>query len=347
MTPRLPVALIASAVVGAALFVPSFAVPPAPPSPQMKAVLDSLAALKPKPIEKLTPAEARKQPGPPNAVMALLKKQGKPTTPEAVGSVKDTTVPGLAGSIPVRVYTPAGSGPFPVLVYFHGGGWVIAGINAYDSSGRALANAAKAVVISVGYRSAPESRFPAAHEDSYAATQYIIKNAAKFGGDPKKVAVGGESAGGNLATAVCLMAKDRKGAMPVYQLLVYPVTDSSLAYPSVEQYAKAKPLNKAMLPWFFKYTLKKPSDAKSKYLAVVKNPNLRGLPPATVINAEIDPLRDQGKAYVAKLKAAGVPVRYKLYPGVTHEFFGMTAVVDAAKDAVQFAAQGLQTAFNK
>lgn len=320
---------------------------PPTPDPQMKAVLQSLAELKPKPIEKLSPAEARKQPGPPDAVKRTLKKQGKPITPEAVGSVKDIMVPGATGQIPARVYTPSGAGPFPVLVYYHGGGWVIAGINAYDSSCRALCNAAGAVVVSVGYRLAPETRFPGQHEDSYAALQYVMKNAATMNGNPKKVAVAGESAGGNLATAVCLMAKDRKGVMPIYQVLVYPVSDTSLAYPSVEINKNAKPLNKPMLPWFINHTVAKPADKTNKYLAGIKNPNLSGLPPATVIAAEIDPLMSETKAYADKLQKAGVPVRYKLYTGVTHEFFGMGAVVDKAKDAVGFAAQGLKSAYNK
>ena len=208
-----------------ALSVPAFAAPPLPPpdqkaDPQMKAVLHELAAMNPVPLYKLTLAQVRLRPGPPDAVKAVLKKQGKPITPEPVAKVEDRKIPGPAGTIPVRVYTPEGTGPMPVLVYYHGGGWVIANINAYDSSCRALANLAKCVVVSVGYRQAPEHKFPASHEDSYAALQYVMKNTAQFGGDPKKVAVGGESAGGNLASAVCQMARDRKGMMPIYQLNV-------------------------------------------------------------------------------------------------------------------------------
>lgn len=337
-----------AAAVAALSFVPaSVQAAPPPPDPQMKAVLQSLAELKPKPIEKLSPAEARKQPGPPDAVKLTLKKQGKPVTPEPVAKVEDIKIPGAAGEIPARVYTPSGTGPFPVLVYFHGGGWVIAGINAYDSSCRALTNAAGAVVVSVGYRMAPEHRFPAAHEDSYAATQYIMKNAATMNGDPKKVAVGGESAGGNLATAVCLMARDRKGTMPVHQMLVYPVTDTGLAFDSMLINKDAKPLNKAMMAWFVRYTISKPADKNHPYLAVLRNKNVSGLPPATVITAQIDPLLSEAKAYADKLQKAGVPVRYKYYSGVTHEFFGMGAVIDKAKDAVGFAATGLKEAYNK
>lgn len=317
------------------------------PDPQMKAVLDQLAALHPKPIEKCTPAEARLQPSPADAVKALLKKQGKSTAPEPVGSVKNTTVPGPAGPIPVRVYTPDGSGPFPVVVYIHGGGWVIATIDTYDASPRALCNLAQCVVVSVEYRKAPEHKFPAAHEDCYAALQYVMKNAAIMNGDPQRVAVAGESAGGNMATAVCMMAKQRGGMMPVAQVCVYPVASGTLNWPSVAQNAAAKPLNKPMLQWFFKYTLKTPADAKNKLLDLVNAPSsdLQGLPPATIITADIDPLHDEGKAFADKLQQVGVKVSYRNYSGVAHEFFGMGAVVDKAKEAEQFAADGLKSAF--
>ncbi|BDI28612.1 hypothetical protein CCAX7_006630 [Capsulimonas corticalis] len=339
---------IAPALVLAGLStLPSFAQMPAKPDPQMKQVLDSLASLHPKPIETLTPAQARKQPGPPDAVKALLKKQGKSTAPEHVAKVENRTVPGPAGPIPVRVYTPEGSGPFPVLVYFHGGGWVIAGVQAYDSTPRALANLAKCVVVSVGYRMAPEHRFPAAHMDSYAATQYIMNHTAEFGGDPKHVAVGGESAGGNLAASVSIMARDKKGKMPVYQMLVYPVSNYGFDTPSYIENAKAKPLNKPMMKWFFKYTVSSPKDASNPYLSINREKNLHGLPPATVITDQIDPLRSEGKTYADHLKAAGVPVQYRNYDGVTHEFFGMGAVLDKAKAANAFAADGLKSAFSK
>ena len=325
--------------------------PPAPAQadPQMQAVLDQLATMGGKPIETLTPDEARKQPTPADAVKALLAKQGKPTDPEAVGSVKDTTVPGPGGDIPVRVYTPAGDGPFPVVVYVHGGGWVIATIDTYDSSARAMCNLAKSVIVSVEYRKAPEFKFPSAHEDVYAALQYVMKNAPTMNGDPKRVAIMGESAGGNMAAAACMMAKDRKGMMPVYQVLVYPVANYAFNTPSYKENTYAKPLNKAMMKWFFNYTLKTPDDGKSKYLSLIRatNSDLKGLPPATVITDQIDPLRNEGLVYASILRQAGDKVQYKNYDGVTHEFFGMGAVVDKAKDAEQFAADGLKSAFGQ
>lgn len=319
--------------------------------PQMKAVLMSLMELHPKPIEKLKPSVARVQPGPTDAVKRTLIKQGRSTAPEAVGLIIDTTVPGPAGQIPVRVYQPRGVNPsnLPVLVYFHGGGFVIASVQAYDSSCRALANAAKCMVVSVGYRYAPEHRLPAAHEDCYAATQWVMNNAAKWGGDQNRVAVGGESAGGNLATTMCMMARDRGGKMPIYQMLVYPYVDTSFASanaPSAIQNAKVIPLNRAMLTWFSRYALPSARFGRN-HLASPLFGNVRGLPAATVVQAELDPLRSQGTSYIAKLRAAGIPVRARLYRGVTHEFFGMGAVIDQSKDAVNFAAQGLMGAFNR
>lgn len=318
----------------------------ASPDAQMKAVLDELGSLGGKPIEKLSATEARKQPTPADAVMKLLKKQGKSTTPEAVAKVENRTIPGPAGQIPVRIYTPAGKGPFPVLVYFHGGGWVIADLNTYDSSPRALANAANCIVVSSHYRQAPEHMFPAAHDDAYAATQWAMKNAASFNGDPKRVAVGGESAGGNMAAAVSMMLRDRKAQMPVHQMLIYPVTNDDMNTQSYKDNANAKPLNKAMMPWFANKYFSQ-ANHKNVYAFPLKSPNLKMLPPATIIGAQIDPLMTEGKQYADKLKAAGVPVNYKLYNGVAHEFFGMGAVVDKAKDAVKVAAADLKKSFKK
>lgn len=324
-----------------ALGAPSMAMP----DPQMQAVLNQLAALHGKPIEKCTPAEARHQPGPGDAVKALLIHEGVSTAPEHVASVEDKSVPGPAGLITVRVYKPEGDGPFPVLVYSHGGGYVIASVSAYDASCRALANDAKCMVISVAYRMAPETKLPAAQEDVYAVTQWVFHNVKDWNGDPKRIAVGGESAGGDLATETCLMARDRKGQMPIYQLLVYPITDNRLSWPSMQENAKAKPLSRAMMAWFFHYALTRPSDGLDPLISPLRAVSLQGLPPATVILAQIDPLRSEGAAYATRLKAAGVPVSMKIFTGVTHEFFGMSAVLDKAKEAQAFASQGLASVF--
>jgi acetyl esterase/lipase len=223
---------------------------------------------------------------------------------------------------------------------------VIANLDTYDASPRALANAAQAVVVSTHYRQAPEHKFPAAHDDTWAAYEWVLKNAASFNGDPKRVALAGESAGGNMAASIAMMARDRKVQMPVHQLLVYPVANHAFDTTSYQENANAKPLGKAGMQWFFGHYLKAISDGANPRVSILRAANLAGLPPATVITAQIDPLRSEGEAYAKKLKDAGVAVKYQNYDGVTHEFFGMGAVVDTAKQAVQLAGSELRAAFN-
>jgi acetyl esterase len=319
---------------------------PAAPNSQMKAVLDELAALSPQPIETLSPEEARKQPTPTDAVKALLKSQDKSSDPEPVAEVDHRKVESPDGrNIPVRIYTPRGEGPFPVIVYYHGGGFVIADLDTYDASCRALCNGARAVVVSVDYRRAPEHKFPAAVDDAYGAYIWVRHNAAKINGDPAKVAVAEESAGGNLATVVSLMAKEQSAALPTFQLLMYPLVDNDMNRESYVENADSKPLNRAMMGWFMKHYLSDPTSANDPHVCPFKAKDMTGLPPAMVITAQIDPLRSEGKAYADKLKAAGVEVQYKNYDGVTHEFFGMAAVVDVAKQAQSDASAALAQAF--
>jgi len=317
---------------------------PAAPDQQMQAVLTELQALNPKPIPQLSAAEARKQPTPADAVKALLTKQGKSTAPEPVGSVANRTIPGAGGPIAVRIYTPKGPGPFPVIVYYHGGGWVIADLNTYDASPRALANLTKAVVVSSHYRQGPEHKFPAAHQDAFTAYRWVLANAKSLKGNPAKVAVAGESAGGGLAAAVSMMARDSGAQMPVHQLLVYPIAGYDLNTPSYQENAEAKPLNKAMMAWFFEKYLRSPDDGKNPLIDLV-NANLKGLPPATIVTAQIDPLRSEGKTLADRLEEAGVEVDYKNYEGSSHEFFGMGVVLDDAKAAQQQAAAGFAKGF--
>ncbi|HEV8176256.1 MAG TPA: alpha/beta hydrolase [Gemmatimonadales bacterium] len=319
---------------------------PAAPDQEMQAVLTQLEALHPKPIPQLSAAEARKQPTPADAVKALLRKEGKSTAPEPVGKVTNRTVPGAGGPIPIRIYTPKGSGPFPVIVYYHGGGWVIADLDTYDASPRALANLANAIVVSSHYRQGPEHKFPAAHQDAFTAYRWALANAKSLGGDPSKVAVVGESAGGGLATAVSMMARDSGAQMPVHQVLVYPIAGYDLNTPSYQENAEARPLNKAMMAWFFDQYLRSPADGKNPLIDLV-NADLKGLPAATVITAQIDPLRSEGKTLADRLETAGVDVDYKNYEGATHEFFGMGAVLDDAKAAQQQAADGLKKGFGR
>lgn len=315
------------------------------PSPEMQKVLDKLATLGGKPIETLEPAEARKQPTPADAVKALMTEQGMSTAPDAAVTTKDVSYPAGAGSQKARVYTPAGAkGPLPVVLYIHGGGWVIADLDVYDSSPRALAKAANAIVVSIEYRHAPEAKFPAAHDDANAAYQWIVANAAKWGGDPKKIAIVGESAGGNMAVNVAIAARDKGWPKPLSVVAVYPVADTSPDTASKKAFAAAKPLSTPMLDWFFKHTLAKPEEAQDPRLNLVAA-KLDGLPPTTIILAQIDPLHDDGAHLADKLRAAGVTTDLKEYPGVTHEFFGMGSVVPAAKEAVDYAAGKLKAAF--
>jgi acetyl esterase/lipase len=314
----------------------------AKPDVQMQAVLDQLAALGGKPIETLTPAEARKQPTPADAVKALLKKQGKSTAPEPVAKVEDRVLKGPGGTIPIRIYWPAGAGPFPAMLYIHGGGWVIATLDTYDSSARALANATQSVVVSTHYRQGPEAKFPAAHDDVFAAYRWMVDNASSINASASRPTVAGESAGGNLALNVAMRARDEKFTLPVHQLLVYPIAGSDTTTPSYVENAMAKPLNKPIMEWFFKHYLRGQQDWTDPRIDLVKTANLKGLPPATIINAQIDPLRSEGEMLAKRLRDAGVTVRQRTYDGVTHEFFGMGAVLDKAKDALQFATAGLR-----
>lgn len=315
------------------------------PAPDMQKVLDKLSSLGGKPIETLSPSDARKQPTPTDAVKAVMTDMGMSTTPDAAVTTKDVTYPISGGSQKARIYTPAGAtGALPVILYIHGGGWVIADLDVYDSSPRALAKAANAIVVSIEYRHAPEAKFPAAHNDANNAYKWVLANAASWGGDPKKVAVVGESAGGNMAVNVAITARDNGLQAPATIVAVYPVADSNLATASKVKYAGAKPLNTPMLGWFFTNTLPNPAAAADPRLNLV-SAHLKGLPPTTIILAEIDPLHDDGANLAEKLKAAGVVTDIKEYPGVTHEFFGMGSVVANAKAAVDFAAGKLKAAF--
>jgi acetyl esterase len=312
----------------------------------MKAVMDAHKALGGKPIEDLEPAEARQQPTPTDAVMAVLKKNGYSTEPLKLGKVEDIEIDGADGRIPARIYTPEGDGPFPVIVYFHGGGWVIADIDVYDAAPRALAKGAKAIVVAPSYRQAPEHKFPAAHDDAFAAYRWVLKNVADHGGDASRVAVAGESAGGNLAANVAIMARDKDVTEPLHQLLVYPAAQNDMTTESYKENEAAWPLNKPMMEWFVKHVFESKDQTSDPRLSLVKA-KLNDLPPATIILAEIDPLRTDGEMLAKAMKDAGVEVTLETYDGAAHEFFGMAAVVEDAKDAQALASKALAAAFAK
>jgi acetyl esterase/lipase len=334
------------------------ALPPAPPppstkmaakpNPDMQAVLDQLKVLGSMPIEQLTPDVARIQPSAADAAPALMVKEGMDPLPDQ--SV--TTMDMAYGSDPnqfARIYKPAmpaAPGPMPVIVYYHGGGWVIADVKTYDATPRFLAKQLNAIVVSVEYRHAPEFKFPAQHDDAFAAYRWVAGNAANWGGDPAKMALAGESAGGNLAVATAIYVRDNNLPMPVHILSVYPIANSDMNLPSRKDSAGAKPLNTAMLKWFGYYYQTSDADAQDPRLNLVKA-NLKGLPPTTIVNAQIDPLRSDGETLAGAMRGAGDRVEQRTFPGVTHEFFGMGKVVKGAYDAENYAVMRLQAAFAK
>jgi acetyl esterase/lipase len=254
-------------------------------------------------------------------------------------------IPVEGGQIHARIYKPKGAtGMLPVIVYYHGGGWVIADINSYDASARGLAEKTNAILVSVHYRQAPEYKFPTAHNDAFAAYEWVLANAGSFGGDANKVALAGESAGGNLACNVSIMARDRGIKMPLHQLLVYPIADDNMNNQSYQKYANAKPLNKPLMEWFAMHYLNNMAEGSDPRISLV-DANLRGLPPTTLISAQIDPLHDEGRILASRLRAAGVDVRTENYEGVTHEFFGMDALLDEARKAQLIAAYQFRKSF--
>jgi|SRR5579871_392560 len=311
-----------------------------PLHPQAKFVLDAIAAQGGPPLEQMTPAQIRADRAQNAAAFAAL---AGPV--QEVARVQDRTIPGPAQPIPVRVYSPETGGALPALVYFHGGGWVFGNLDQVDAVCRTLANAAGCVVINVDYRLAPEHKFPAPAEDAYAAAKYVGEHAAEFGADPNRIAVAGDSAGGNLAAVTCLMARERGGPKLLFQLLVYPVTDYDDDRPSTYEFAEGHLLTRAMMPYFWSHYVGSPKDGRHP-LASPMNADLHGLPPALVITAECDPIRDQGEAYAKRLEQAGVPVTLRRYEGAIHAFFQMGGVIDSGKQAVSDAAAALRNAFS-
>ncbi|MBD2755728.1 alpha/beta hydrolase fold domain-containing protein [Spirosoma validum] len=316
-------------------------------TPQMLAVINKLGQLAPVPIENVTPDQARKTPSFKDAVNALLDERGI-SRPTANVTITERTVPGYGG-VPLRakVYTPkSGSGPFPVIVYFHGGGWVIASADVYEYSTLALAEETGAVVISVDYRLAPENKFPTAHRDAFASYKWISNNLSQFNGNGK-IAVAGESAGGNMAVNVSIMARDSNLTnKPLHILSVFPVANNNLYTYSYNAYANAKPLSRPGVMFFTKNYFNSDADGDSPLISLVDVANLSNLPPVTIIGAEIDPLQTDGMDLRDKLIQVGnKDVRYELYKGVTHEFFGMYSIVPEAQQAQALAATRLKAAF--
>lgn len=306
-----------------------------PVDPQAQALLDSWAAQPP--FHTLTVAEAR----------ALCAAPPQPGLRIAeVAAVAERSIPGPGGTLRLRLYTPPGAGPFPLLLYFHGGGFVVCDLDTHDPICRNLCAGAGCVVASVDYRLAPEHRFPAAPEDCLAATRWAAEHAAGLGADPGRVAVAGDSAGGQLAAVVALRIRDEGGPRLAGQLLLYPTTDlGPPATASFVECAEGYGLTAADVPWFWEKYLNDPAEARHPHASPLRAPDLGGLPPALILTAEYDVLRDEAEQYGERLRAAGVEVRVRRVPGMVHGFFGMAGQVDRADAAVAEACAWLREAW--
>ena len=297
-----------------------------PVSPALQALLDASA--------QANLPELADQPLDEVRAGAIAFAQAGAGKKQDVAHVEDRDLPGIAGDIPVRVYAPDSAEPLPIIAYFHGGGWVFMGIETHDWICRRLANACRAVVVSVEYRLAPENKFPAALDDCMAVTTWLAENGEVLGGDPARLAVAGDSAGGNLAAAVALASRADDGPRLVAQVLVYPATDAACATPSIVQNADGYLLTATAMRWFWEQYLGAGGDSDDGYASVLRHPDLAGLPPTLVITAEYDPLRDEGEAYAEHLAEAGVEVATRRFDGMIHGFFGMDELVPEANEAM-------------
>lgn len=306
--------------------------------PDVLLVLDMIRLAGRPPFEQLTPAEARE------AYMksrAILQPE-----PEPVAEARDLAAPGPHGPIPLRLYRPqGGAAPLPGLIYYHGGGWLLGGIDSHDVVCRRFANAARCVVVSVDYRMAPEHKFPAAVDDCAAATGWAIGQAAALGMDPARVAVGGDSAGGNLAAVMALMARD--GALPrlAYQLLIYPATDMTMTTVSSQTVGPGVPLTSATMKWFIDHYMRGPEDRIDWRASPIRAASVAGTAPALVLTAAADPLRDEGIAYAARLEREGVRTTAIHLTDQIHGFLSMGKVIRAADTAIDMMAASLRRAF--
>jgi acetyl esterase len=306
----------------------------------VKGLLDQMAAAPQPKLWELTPAQGREM------YRAMAQVLEPPAI--AIGKIENIAMPGPAGEIKLRIYTPVAGGAtaLPGLVYFHGGGWVIGDLDTHDALCRTLANEAGARVVAVDYRLAPEHKFPAAADDAYAAVKWVEAHAASVGVDPNRIAVAGDSAGGNLAAVVSLMAKQKGGPRIVHQLLIYPVTQWKADTGSMNSFAEGYFLEKKTMHWFFDQYAPgaDPNDWRLSPLAAT---DVAGLPRAYVVTAGFDPLRDEGKAYADKLNRAGVAAVYIDYPGMVHGFFNMQGVLPVSRQAIADAAKAVRQAFGQ
>lgn len=304
---------------------------------KMRAVLLAARFGGGKPLNELSVPEARQA-----TVMQIPRRR----QPVPVASVMDRTIPGPAGELPIRIYTPEGPGPFPALVYFHGGGFVVGSLASGDPTCRALCHGASCVVVSVEYRLAPEHKFPAATDDCLVATRWLAAHAAELNADPARLAVAGESSGGNLAAVTALRLRDEGGPALRGQLLIYPVADyHTPPTPSYIANADGYLLTRAMMVWFWGHYLSDAGEANHPHAAPLRAPDLSGLPAALVITAEFDPLRDEGERYAERLQQAGVPTQLARYDGMIHGFLLLSELFDEGRQAMEEAILWLRQLF--
>jgi acetyl esterase len=308
-----------------------------PLAPAARTMIDQLEAAGGPPLWEMAPEQAR----------SLSGLMGAMDEPPEVAAVEDRVIPGPAGDLPVRIYTPDAPAPRPVIAFFHGGGFVICSVDTHDGLARRLANAIGAVVVSVEYRLAPECRFPGPAEDCYSATVWAHEHADELGGDPGRLMVAGDSAGGNLAAVVTHMARDRGGPPITFQALIYPVIDAACDAPSYTENAEGYFLSADGMQWFWAHYLGPDGDGAHPHASPIRADDHSGLPPAVVITAEYDPLRDEGEAYGEALRAAGVPVTVRRYDGMIHGFVSMPMLFPEADDAIALVVDSLPAALGQ
>lgn len=295
-----------------------------PLDPQAEAFLKEMTDSGAQPVESMTPPEAR---------LAVLPFKQLGGAPEEVASIEHRFIPGPTSDLPVWIYRPDNEAarPQPGLIYFHGSGWVVANIDVADTFSRSLANRTGCVVAAVNYQKAPEHKFPIPFDDCYGATRWVFDNASDLGLDPARIGVIGDSAGGNLAAAVTLRARDEHGPKLAYQVLVYPAVEYGWDTPSAIAHAEGYLIQRASLEYFWNHYVHSPNDGKNPYCSPLAAEHHSGLPPALIACAEFDPLCDDGRKYAAKLEAAGVPVKFRLYNGMIHGFMWMAGIFDQSR----------------
>lgn len=306
--------------------------------PQVRKFLDRLAAADVPPLNQQTVGDARSQMALSTRFLGALPR---------VDRVQDLKIPGPGGELAIRAVTPEGAGTalLPVVSYYHGGGWVAGDLDSHENVCRALANAAGALVVSVDYRLAPENPFPAAAEDAHAAAAWLAVNAGEIGGDPSRLAVCGDSAGGNLAAAAAMMARDRGGPSIALQVLAYPITDFNFETESYRLFAEGFFLTRADMLWYWDQYAPKIEDRRHPWASPMRAEDLSGLPPALVITAGHDVLRDEGESYARRMKDSGVAVRLSRYEGMIHGFLRRYHAFDQGRVAIDEIASELRRAF--